>query len=154
MIEKDYSELIKKLKKLNAKKLDQLFLDFHVDEFNKIDCLDCGKCCSGLGPRLSDVDIDRLSEHLKIKSSAFVQTYLRIDEDKDFVFKSMPCPFLMDDNFCIVYKSRPRACREYPHTDRKNIRSILDLCVKNIETCPVVENIFEKLEKMRIGGKL
>ncbi len=31
-----------------------------------------------------------------------------------------PCPFLGDDNYCSVYEARPKACREYPHTDRKN----------------------------------
>ncbi len=153
-MEKDYSELLKKLKKLNPKTLDQIFLDMHNSMFEKIDCLDCGKCCSGLGPRVTNTDIERLSEHLKIKSSIFIQDYLRIDEDNDFVFKNMPCPFLMDDNFCIVYKSRPKACREYPHTNQKNIKSILNLSIKNIDTCPVVENIFSKLEKMRISGKL
>ncbi len=153
-MEKDYSELLKKLRKINPKTLDQTFLDLHNSEFEKIDCLDCGKCCSGLGPRITDTDIERLADHLKIKTSVFIQTYLRIDEDNDYVFKSMPCPFLMDDNFCIVYKSRPKACREYPHTNQKNIKSILNLSLKNTETCPVVENIFIRLEKLRAAGKL
>lgn len=154
IMEKDFSGLIKKLRKINTKKLDDLFLEFHISEFEKIDCLSCGKCCSGLGPRLSETDIDRLASHLKLKSSVFIKDYLRIDEDKDFVFKSMPCPFLMEDNFCIVYKSRPKACREYPHTNQKNMRSILDLCVKNTETCPVVENILQKMEKLNNENKL
>ena len=90
-MEKDYSELLKKLRKINPKTLDQTFLDLHNSEFEKIDCLDCGKCCSGLGPRITDTDIERLADHLKIKTSVFIQTYLRIDEDNDYVFKSMPC---------------------------------------------------------------
>jgi uncharacterized protein len=153
-MQRDYTELLKKLRSLNSGKLDAAFLELHDEEFSKIDCLDCGKCCSGLGPRVSNMDIERLSEYLKIKSSVFVEKYLRIDEDNDYVFKTLPCPFLMEDNFCIVYKSRPKACREYPHTNQKNIKSILNTCVKNINTCPVVENIFIKLEKQRIGGKI
>jgi Fe-S-cluster containining protein len=27
----------------------------------------------------------------------------------------------MDDNKCSIYEVRPKACREYPHTDRKNL---------------------------------
>lgn len=144
---KDYSVLLKKLKKTNPKKLDKLFLELHNEEFADFNCLDCGKCCSSLGPRITNKDIERLSSHMKMKSSKFIEQYLTVDEDNDYVFKTMPCPFLMDDNFCIVYKSRPKACREYPHTDSKNMKSILNLCVKNIETCPIVENIFDKLEK-------
>jgi Fe-S-cluster containining protein len=147
-MKRDYTGLIKELKKINPTKLDSLFLDFHEEEFAEIDCLECGNCCKSLGPRLLNIDIERLSAHLKIKSSVFVDKYLRIDEDNDFVFKTMPCPFLMEDNFCIVYKSRPKACREYPHTNQKNIKSILTICEKNTLTCPVVFNIFEKLDKL------
>lgn len=32
----------------------------------------------------------------------------------------MPCPLLGRDNYCAVYADRPKACREYPHTDRRN----------------------------------
>ncbi|PLX08913.1 MAG: YkgJ family cysteine cluster protein [Marinilabiliales bacterium] len=135
----DYSATLKKLRKLNTKKLDSLFHELHDQAFEHIDCLECANCCKSLGPRLSDIDIKRLATHLKIKESDFITEYLRIDEDKDYVFKSMPCPFLMDDNYCIVYKSRPKACREYTHTNQKNIKSILSTCVKNIPTCPVVE---------------
>lgn len=146
-MKKDYSGLLKKLRNFNPKKLDSMFMDLHEDEFATFDCLDCARCCSSLGPRLSNIDIERLASHLKMKESAFVDQYLKIDEDKDFVFKSMPCPFLMEDNYCIVYKSRPKACREYPHTNQKNMKSILRLCVKNVDTCPVVENILDRLEK-------
>lgn len=153
-MKKDYSELLKKLIKLDSKKLDRLFYELHEKEFTVIDCLQCGKCCTGLGPLLTDKDISRLSEYLKIKPSEFTQKFLMIDEDNDYVFKSMPCPFIAEDNFCTVYDSRPVACRDYPHTNRKNIRGILHLCIKNAETCPVVENIFEELEKRVSEGKL
>ena len=94
---------------------------------------------------LTDSDIARLSKHLKIKPSKFTEQFLRIDEDNDYVFKTMPCPFLQDDNYCSVYEYRPKACKEYPHTDRKNILGILDICIKNTEVCPAVANIFNKL---------
>lgn len=139
--------MIKKLKKIKPKQLDSLFQTLHDEGFESFDCLDCANCCKTLGPRLTNIDIERLADFLKIKTSVFFDTYIKVDEDKDYVFKSMPCPFLQDDNYCIVYKSRPKACKEYPHTNQKNIRSILNICVKNIETCPVVANIFRKLAK-------
>jgi Fe-S-cluster containining protein len=79
---------------------------------------------------------------------SFVDKYLRIDEDKDFVFKTMPCPFLGHDNYCSVYSDRPKACREYPHTDRKRFAQLLDLSLKNTETCPIVFSIFVELRKI------
>jgi uncharacterized protein len=145
---RDFQFAAQKVKKLKSKQADTLLNDLHEKAFSHINCLDCANCCKGLGPRLIRTDIERIAQYLKIKPSVFIDTYLRIDEDGDQVFKSMPCPFLMDDNHCMVYNSRPRACREYPHTDQKNIKSILHLCIKNTETCPAVFEIFSRLQQV------
>ncbi|MDD3740595.1 MAG: YkgJ family cysteine cluster protein, partial [Bacteroidales bacterium] len=149
-MQKDYSSLLKKLRHAKPKQIDSLFLELHIAEMNNIKCLECANCCKSLGPRITNTDIERLSSFLKMKSVHFIEKYLRIDEDNDYVFKSMPCPFLDEDNYCTVYKVRPKACKDYPHTNQKNILSIMDICVKNIDTCPVVRNIFVSLEKMRL----
>ncbi|MBN2395805.1 MAG: YkgJ family cysteine cluster protein, partial [Candidatus Atribacteria bacterium] len=60
-------------------------------------------------------------------------------------FNETPCPFLMPDNYCMVYESRPKACREYPHTDRRRMVQILKLTQKNCEVCPVVYAIVKDL---------
>lgn len=142
---RDFRLTSQKLKAMKGPQADKLVGGLHEKVFKTIDCLDCANCCKGLGPRLLRSDIEKLASHQKMKVADFMATYLREDEDGDQVFKTMPCPFLMPDNYCMVYDSRPRACREYPHTDQKNIRSILSLCIKNTETCPVVFGIFEKL---------
>ncbi|MDP2112570.1 MAG: YkgJ family cysteine cluster protein, partial [Bacteroidota bacterium] len=90
---------------------------------------------------------EKLAKRLKIKPVEFVAQYLYIDEDKDYVFKQTPCPFLMADNYCMVYEDRPKACREYPHTDRKRMYQILNLTHKNCEVCPVVYCITSELVK-------
>ena len=131
----------KKLQKKKPKDLDNFVHELHDEYFDQVDCLSCGNCCRTLGPRLSDRDIERLAKHLRIKPSEFVEKYLRIDEDNDYVFKTMPCPFLADDNYCLVYEYRPKACREYPHTNRRKFVQILNLSLKNRETCPVVYKI-------------
>lgn len=59
----------------------------------------------------------------------------------------MPCPFLLPDNYCMVYQSRHKACREYPHTDRKPFYQLLSVTEKNIETCPAVLEISRKIVK-------
>jgi len=41
--------------------------------------------------------------------------------------------------------TRPLACREYPHTDRKNMYQIMDLTAQNTLICPAVASIVEKI---------
>jgi hypothetical protein len=140
------SSYIKNLKKKRPKNLDDVVHELHDEAFSTFDCLDCANCCKTIGPRLIHKDIERLAKHLKIKVSAFMEQYVLTDEDGDFVFREHPCPFLLPDNYCMVYENRPRACREYPHTDRKRFYQILPLSHKNCETCPVVFEIFEDLK--------
>ncbi len=139
-------KLFKILKKRKPKNLDNIVHQAHEDVFEEIDCLECANCCKTLGPRITDVDIARLAKYLKVKPRKFIEDYLRIDEDGDFVFKEMPCPFLMPDNYCMVYESRPKACREYPHTDRKRFYQVLNLTQENVKTCPAVYEIVEKIK--------
>ena len=140
------TSLVKKLKKKKPKNLDNIVHQLHDEAFDEFDCLDCASCCKTIGPRLTNKDIERLAKHLKMKLPDFTNQYILTDEDGDYVFKDHPCPFLLPDNYCIVYENRPKACREYPHTDRKRFYQILELSHKNCETCPVVYDIFEELK--------
>ena len=146
---KEVREGIKKifvnLKKKKPKDLDDNFLKLHTQAFQKIDCLECANCCKTTSPIFRDVDIKRISKNLRLKENQFIDMYLQIDEDKDYVLKSSPCTFLGNDNKCSIYEFRPLACREYPHTDRKNMHQILDLTLKNTEICPAVAKIVEEL---------
>lgn len=146
--ERSTKELFKKLKRKPPKNLDKIVHQIHHDIFDIDACLDCANCCKELGPRLSYADIERMAKHLKIKISIFNKKYIKIDEDNDYVFNQMPCPFLDNDNYCLVYENRPRACREYPHTDRKKIHQILDLTLKNTCTCPAVYRLVENLKSI------
>ncbi|HIP37680.1 MAG TPA: YkgJ family cysteine cluster protein [Crocinitomix sp.] len=141
------ARVFKKLKRFKKNKLDDLFHQQHLETFNKIDCLECANCCKTTSPIFRDRDIERLSKHLKIKTVEFIDLYLKIDTDNDYVLKRAPCPFLwLDDNKCSVYEYRPLACREYPHTNRKNMYQILELTKKNLEICPAVCDIINNVE--------
>ncbi len=140
-------KLTEKLKKTKPKSLDDTVHKLHNETFDEIDCLDCANCCKTTSPTFYERDIDRLAKHLKVKPSEFIEQYLKIDEDGDYVLTKAPCPFLDYENYCMVYESRPTACREYPHTNRKRFYQILNLSLKNTEICPAVANIFEKLKK-------
>lgn len=138
-----------RLKKKKTKKLDNVVHELHDEVFQEIDCLDCANCCKSISPTLYDKDIERLSKHLKIKPSQFVAEYLYLDDEGDYVFKQTPCPFLLPDNYCLVYESRPKACREYPHTDRSRFYQLLNLTLKNSLICPAVFELIERLKQRK-----
>lgn len=149
MAEKDKAEFLLYFKK-NKKRLDKMDTivhELHNRFSSQIDCLQCANCCRSLGPAIYDKDIERMAKALRMKPSDVVANYLKIDDDGDYVFKSMPCPFLMPDNYCSIYESRPKACREYPHTDRKKFSQIYKLTVKNTSTCPIAYEVLKELMK-------
>ena len=134
----------------NKKKLEGMDLQvqaLHDKITAQTDCLACANCCRSLGPRITDKDLERMAKVLRMKTVDVIDKYLRIDEDGDMVFQSMPCPFLGADNYCPIYESRPKACREYPHTDRKRFYQIYNLSIKNAYTCPIVYEVLQQLTK-------
>lgn len=143
----EFTALFKRLKAKKPKNLDDVVHELHYEAFDRFDCLSCANCCSTISPIVTEKDIERLAKRLKLKPVELIAQYLYIDEDKDYVFKQTPCPFLMADNYCMVYEDRPKACREYPHTDRKRMYQILNLTHKNCEVCPVVYGITGELIK-------
>ncbi len=145
---KELNLVFKKIKGIKKNKLDEVFHKNHEHVFNKIDCLDCANCCKTTSPIFRDTDIKRLAKHFRVKPYDFINTYLKLDTDQDYVLKSSPCPFLWEDNNeCSVYENRPLACREYPHTNRKNMYQIIELTKKNIEICPAVCEIINEIEQ-------
>lgn len=140
---KENTQLFTNTKNKKKRELDRLFHEAHEEVFETLDCLSCANCCKTLGPRITDKDIERMSKALRLKPIELFETYLNIDEDGDTVFKTMPCPFLLPDNYCMIYEARPKACREYPHTDRSNIFQLKNITIKNSFTCPAVYDILE-----------
>lgn len=135
-----------KLKSKQRKRLDPLMHEIHEEEFKHTDCLTCANCCKTTSPIFTERDISRISKFLKMKEFKFVETYLQRDEDDFMVLKSAPCTFLDHDNTCFIYDVRPKACSEYPHTNRKKFIQITNLTLKNTEICPAVFNIVETLK--------
>lgn len=133
------------LDRVDIRKTVQLLPDLHEEAFDNVDCLSCAACCKNYSPRFKTPDIKRLSAHLDMKEGAFIDKYLRIDEDGDFVVKSSPCPFLGTDNFCSVYEERPSDCRRFPYTDEDVLLKRKSLTLKNVSFCPAVFFVMEKL---------
>jgi Fe-S-cluster containining protein len=139
-------KFLQSLKKKDPRKVDDQFHALHEEVFQEIDCLTCANCCKTTSPIFYQTDIERVAKALRMKPGDFIEKYLRIDEDKDYVLQSSPCPFLDQDNYCKVYEDRPKACREYPHTNRKKMVQIMELTHKNTLVCPAVLEIVERLK--------
>ena len=143
---KKNQSFFRSLKKVKPKTLDNIIHNLHDEVFNYTDCLMCANCCKTTGPLFTNIDIQRISKYLKLKPSIFTEKYLRVDEDNDYVLQNLPCIFLNKDNFCSIYEVRPKACKEFPHTDRKKQSQLLSVTEKNISVCPAVYDIVEKMK--------
>jgi len=126
--------------------------DYHEEAFSKVDCLQCANCCKNFSPRFKTPDIKRLSKLLRLRESDFIATYLKVDEDGDYVANTSPCPFLGADNYCSIYEDRPSDCRRFPYTDEDVIFKRQPLTLKNSTFCPITYYVLEKLVQAEKQG--
>ena len=134
------------LKRADKNKVLKQLPILHEEAFSKIDCLQCAACCKNYSPRFKTPDIKRISKHLNMKEGVFIETYLRVDEEGDYVVKQIPCPFLGQDNFCSIYDERPSDCHRFPYTDEDVLLKRPQLTEKNATFCPAVFYVLEKLQ--------
>lgn len=145
---KSTKKFFNKVAQRKSKHLDEVVADLHDEVFEEIDCLKCANCCKTTSPIFRDRDIERIAKHLRIRPAALVEQYLHLDSEGDYVLNVAPCPFLGIDNYCSIYEARPKACREYPHTDRKNFHQILNLTLKNTTICPAAFTVVQRLKEV------
>jgi hypothetical protein len=135
------------LQRADKKKVLNVLPGLHEEAFEKIDCLQCANCCKNYSPRFKTPDIKRISKHLKMKESIFIDTYLNLDEEGDYVVKRSPCPFLGPDNYCSIYEQRPSDCHRFPYTDEDVLLKRPAITLKNASFCPAVYYVLESLIK-------
>ena len=145
--QKEHRKFLGRLSAKPPKNPDSITEETHNEVFAKINCLDCANCCKTTGPFFTTKDIERISKHLKMKPKDFELKFLQIDEDQDLVLQNLRCWFLGENNECTIYDVRPKACREYPHTDMQKFYKINSLMIKNTLICPAA---FVWVEKMNV----
>jgi Fe-S-cluster containining protein len=145
--QKSNKKFFAKLRKKPPKNLDYVMQELHTAEFQRTDCLSCANCCKTAGPLFTNTDIERISKHFRMKPQKFIMQFLQVDEENDYVLQELPCTFLGTDNLCVIYEVRPKACREFPHTDRKKFHQISNLTLKNVAICPAAFKIVEEMKK-------
>lgn len=135
----------RRLARADKNKTLKLLPALHNEAFTKIDCLECAACCKNYSPRFKTPDIKRISKHLRLRESVFIDTYLNLDQDGDYVVKSTPCPFLGSDNCCSIYDVRPSDCARFPYTNEDVLIKRKKITLKNAEFCPIVFYVLERL---------
>jgi len=133
------------LQRANKNKVLKALPALHEEAFSKINCLECAACCKNYSPRFKTPDIKRISKHLRLKESDFIEKYLHLDEDGDYVVKSKPCPFLGADNYCSIYEVRPSDCERFPYTDEDVFVKRTQITLKNAEFCPIAMHVLDRL---------
>lgn len=133
------------LKRADKNKVLKQLPDLHEQAFEKVDCLKCANCCKNYSPRFKTPDVKRIAKHLRLKESVFIETYLKVDEEGDYVARSQPCPFLGADNYCTIYDERPSDCHRFPYTDEDVLVKRQALTLKNSTFCPITYYVVEKL---------
>jgi uncharacterized protein len=139
---------LRTLEKSNNRKVFAALPQLHDAVFEKVDCLTCAGCCKNYSPRFKVPDIKRISKVLKMKESTFIDTYLNLDKDGDYVLKRQPCTFLGADNMCTIYEDRPSDCRRFPYTDEDVFVKRTQISLKNIEFCPAAYLVVEQLQTL------
>jgi len=68
-------------------------------------CKQCGKCCTAILP-ISDVEISAIKKYIKNKK---IKPQI-VSATRTFVNR---CPFLTDENKCVIYNTRFDICKYY-----------------------------------------
>lgn len=149
MAGKEAADEIKKYKRFlqqaNRSEVIRQLPDLHEQAFSAVNCLDCAACCKNYSPRFKVPDIRRISRYLKLKESVFIDTYLNLDDEGDYVTKGKPCPFLNIDNTCSIYEVRPSDCARFPYTDEDVFIKRAHITLKNVTFCPAAKFVLDKL---------
>lgn len=140
-------QIVKRLRRKRGKALDQSADEVHSAVFSNINCLDCASCCTIIPPIVNKTDVGRIAKKFSMKPAEFEEQYLILDEDGDMVMNTSPCPFLLEDHRCMIYDIRPRACRQFPHTDQLDFSKNMKLHVLNATVCPGVFHILRRLDE-------
>jgi Fe-S-cluster containining protein len=143
---KDHQKQYKQfLQKANKNKVLDVLPQLHREAFEKISCHTCAACCKNYSPRFKTPDIKRISKHLQMREGDFIETFLKLDEDGDYVVKKTPCAFLGADNLCTIYDVRPSDCERFPYTDEDVLVKRMNITLKNATFCPIVVHVLERL---------
>ena len=104
----------------------------------QFDCAGCGHCCSGEPGGyvwVTDAEVNKIAEHLKVSTDDFGMKYLKNVEGhlSLIVYANGECIFFKDGK-CRIYSTRPFQCSSFPFWP--HILESRRKWDKRAETCP------------------
>lgn len=145
----DFEDNFNYLKSLRDRpELDQKVQQLHDEVFDEVDCLACANCCKTTPPIVLKSDVKRIAKFLNMPPKTFIKKHLIEDVNRELIMNYVPCTFLQDDHKCSIYEVRPRACRNYPHTDEANFGRRAKLNAHNTIVCPATYEIVKRLREV------
>lgn len=113
-----------------------------------VDCTTCANCCRHSIVPANISEIENIAKHIGITSEAVDRLYTVPDPDAP-AFKILRnsgegCVFL-DGNLCMIYASRPKACRDFPHVavGEHTLGSRPSSLARWAALCPIIFNALE-----------
>lgn len=144
--QKQYKQM---LQRADKNKFLRALPELNDAAYEQVNCLGCAACCKNYSPRFKTPDIKRISKYLKMREGDFIETYLKLDNEGDYVLQSTPCHFLNADNTCSIYDIRPSDCSRFPYTDEDVLLKRPQITLKNSSFCAITYYVLEKMmEKM------
>ena len=144
-----HTETLRKMRhlsRLSKNGFDAIVHKYHEEVFAIIDCQKCENCCRSMGPRFRETDIKHICKSSGIHAQSFLEHYLKDDPDGvGYVLKELPCPFQNEDNSCSNYENRTLSCRDFPHTESRNIQKKLVGLAYDSLICPAASLISDKI---------
>ncbi len=119
----------------------------------QIDCTACANCCRATQVSLSDLDVGAIARYLGIEPREVIRQYTIPDpeDSRGRVLRQTKsgCIFL-DQNLCMVYEARPRACRDFPHLagGGRSLGGRIPSIFKRAGMCPIVYNVLDAYKKL------
>ena len=129
----------------DEEELDRQFKKLHEKYFKIYDCRKCRNCCKEIGISMSEEELDKICNYLKLDKEKYIEKNL-INNYGEYSFKDTKCKFLDECNNCQIENCLPITCKEYPYTNKEERLFSLLGVVANASVCPVVYEILEELK--------
>jgi len=146
-VKNEYQQWFDTVEITDKSELDHLAAQATTSAYQKIDCLECAKCCLTTVTTFTESDIQSAAKSLAMSSKNFKKQYLFMDLDGNYTTQNVPCPFLdLDDHKCKIYDNRPHACRSFPRTHKDHFLTRKRVHIENAKFCGITTYVLDTLK--------
>jgi Fe-S-cluster containining protein len=126
----------------------ELFQILATEIQSQIDCTQCANCCRHTTVAVSREEIEGIARYLNMEPDLVLHQHTVSDPDAPSrrILKNEhdACVFL-DGNLCLIYDTRPTACRDFPHVapHSHTLGARFESICTHASLCPILYNALE-----------